>query len=127
MFRVSEFRPFLRHIAVLTALALVSFGVVSGDGDRAPEANHDLTGKVVRVLDGDTIEILDAGTESHRIRLHGIDTPERGQPFSRAASSALVNRIAGKQVDVAVINTDRYRRTVGVIYFEGQNINLSPV
>jgi endonuclease YncB( thermonuclease family) len=79
------------------------------------------------VIDGDTIEILDADKEAHRIRLHGIDTPERGQPFSRVATEALADIIAGKEVGITVVDTDRYGRTVGVVHFDGQNVNLTLV
>ena len=40
------------------------------------------TGKVVGVMDGDTIEVLDATETPRRIRLEGIDAPEKAQPFS---------------------------------------------
>ena len=44
-----------------------------------------LTGKVVRIVDGDTLVLLDSGNTQHRVRLAGIDTPERGQPFGKKA------------------------------------------
>jgi micrococcal nuclease len=56
-----------------------------------------LTGKVVKVADGDTITIL-VGTERHRIRLQGIDAPERKQPFGRASGRSLSALVAGKQL-----------------------------
>jgi endonuclease YncB( thermonuclease family) len=46
-----------------------------------------VTGKVVRVADGDTLTILDAGKRQHRIRLVDIDAPERGQPFGKPPGS----------------------------------------
>ena len=55
-----------------------------------------VTGKVVKVADGDTITIL-VGTAQHRIRLQGIDAPERKQPFGRASSRSLSALVAGKQ------------------------------
>ncbi len=42
-----------------------------------------LEGKVVRVVDGDTLVVLDSGNTQHRVRLAGIDTPERGQPYGK--------------------------------------------
>ena len=47
-----------------------------------------LTGKVVKVADGDTITIL-VGTEQHRIRLQGIDAPGRKQPYGEASGRSL--------------------------------------
>lgn len=84
----------------------------------------DLTGRVVSVADGDTVTVLDDAKTRHKIRLHGIDTPERGQPYYRQAKNALSDRIAGATVGIAVVDQDRYGRTVGVIYHEGKNINV---
>jgi endonuclease YncB( thermonuclease family) len=87
----------------------------------------DLSGRTVRVIDGDTIEVLDATKQTHRIRLHGIDTPERGQPFGRAAGRALADIIAGEGVGIDVKDTDRYGRTVGVVHLGAQNVNVTMV
>jgi endonuclease YncB( thermonuclease family) len=87
----------------------------------------DITARVVGVTDGDTVTVLEDGSNKHKIRLHGIDTPERGQPHYRQAKDALADKIAGKAVGIGVVDTDRYGRTVGVIYFEGQNINVAMV
>jgi len=87
----------------------------------------DITARVVGVTDGDTVTVLEGGSTNRKIRLHGIDTPERGQPHYRRAKNALADKIAGKTVGIGVVDTDRYGRTVGVIYFEGQNINVAMV
>ena len=58
-----------------------------------------LNGKVVKVSDGDTITIL-VGKKQHRIRLQGIDAPERKQPYGRASGKSLSTLVAGKQVRV---------------------------
>ena len=55
---------------------------------------YDLSGRVVKVSDGDTITILDASQKQHKIRLHGIDMPEYQQPYGKAAKSALANLVA---------------------------------
>ena len=59
-----------------------------------------------------------------KVRLFGIDTPERDQPYGRAASRFLAARVAGKTVGVDEIELDSYGRTVGIVYLEGININL---
>ncbi len=74
-----------------------------------------LTGKVVKVADGDTITIL-VGTEQHRIRLQGIDAPERKQPFGKASGRSLSALVAGKQVRVEYGKRDRYGRILGVVW-----------
>ncbi len=88
---------------------------------------YELSGRVTRVVDGDTLDLLDAANRQHRIRLHGIDTPESGQPYGRAATRALADRVAGEGVGVDVKDTDRYGRTVGVVYLGGDNINTALV
>ena len=85
---------------------------------------YDLSGTVVRIADGDTLTLLDASNTQHKIRLHGIDTPERGQPYGNAAREALERLVAGKRIDVNIQDTDRYGRTVGTVYRNGQNVNL---
>ena len=48
-------------------------------------AQADMTGVVVSVTDGDTIKVLDENSNQHKVRLTGIDAPERGQPFGQAS------------------------------------------
>ena len=75
-----------------------------------------LEGRVVRVFDGDTIEILLEGDVRRRVRLAGIDTPEHGQPWSNRARQALTERVAGKEVRINEVDVDRYGRTIGEVY-----------
>jgi endonuclease YncB( thermonuclease family) len=62
-----------------------------------PEAKIpvNVTGKVIKVIDGDTIDVLTEDKETIRIRFSAIDTPERGQPFGNNATRMLVEYIAG--------------------------------
>ena len=86
-----------------------------------------ITGKVVSVADGDTITVLDAGRKQHKVRFHGIDTPETGQPFGTKAKQFTSAKTFGKTVSVAVKDKDRYGRTVGVVMVGGENVNLALV
>ena len=88
---------------------------------------YDLSGRVVKVTDGDTITILDANQTQHKVRLYGIDTPEYKQPYSRAATKILADLVSGEGVGVDVKDTDRYGRTVGVVYRGNINVNLEMV
>jgi endonuclease YncB( thermonuclease family) len=72
-------------------------------------------GRVVRVIDGDTIDVL-VGSQTRRVRLFGIDSPEPGQPWHAKAKRALGQRVFGKEVRVNDVDTDRYGRTVGEVY-----------
>ncbi len=104
-----------RAISVLTLSVLV---VVC-----APTLADTLSGKVVKVTDGDTITILKDNTQ-HRIRLQGIDAPERKQAFGNASRKHLAYLVAGKEVTVKWVKRDRYRRIVGFVLVDGKDINL---
>ena len=79
--------------------------------------------RVQRIVDGDTVYLKD-GT---KVRLHGIDTPERDQPYGKQATRAL-DRLIGRTVYVVEKDTDRYGRLVGVLYTpEGVNVNEAMV
>lgn len=92
-----------------------------------PTPDFDLAGRVVRVADGDTVSILDKNKRQHKVRLFGIDSPERDQPFGIAAKKALARRVADRNVGVVVIETDSYGRTVGTLYLDAVNINAAMV
>lgn len=78
----------------------------------------DINGKVVAVTDGDTIRLLDANRVQHKIRLAGIDTPERGQPFGSASRKYLASLVAGKEVRIEASNKDRYGRVLGKVWVQ---------
>jgi endonuclease YncB( thermonuclease family) len=77
-----------------------------------------LHGKVIAVSDGDTLTILD-GREQHKIRLFGIDSPERGQPFSQKAKQFTSEAAFGKQATIEVVDVDQYGRIVGEVFLPG--------
>lgn len=89
--------------------------------------SFDITGKVVRVADGDTVSVLDDQQKQHKIRLFGIDTPERDQPHGQTAKRALEKLVDGQRVGVVIIETDNYGRTVGTLYKDSNNINAAMV
>jgi endonuclease YncB( thermonuclease family) len=74
-----------------------------------------ITGKVVGVSDGDTITVLDSSKTQHKIRLAGIDAPEKAQPFGNRSKEYLSDQVFGKQVEVHSDKTDKYGRTVGKV------------
>jgi len=71
-----------------------------------------ITARVVGVQDGDTITALTDDKPQLKVRLHGIDAPELGQPFGQASKQALSNLVFGKQVTLHTTGTDRYKRTL---------------
>ena len=74
-----------------------------------------LTGKVVKITDGDTLYVLDANYKEHKIRLAGIDAPERKQAYGLASRKHLASIVAGQQVTVEYQKRDRYGRIVGKV------------
>ena len=80
-----------------------------------PALSHALTGKVVSVADGDTITILDSSNRQHKIRLYGIDTPEKKQAFGKAAKKYTASLTARKTAEVTANDTDRYGRILLVL------------
>jgi len=81
------------------------------------------TGPVVSVLDGDTIEVLH-NTRAERIRLNGIDCPEKGQAYGKRAKQAASELIFGKEVTLQIYGKDKYRRTIAdVLLPDGTNVN----
>jgi len=84
------------------------------------------TGKVVSVSDGDTIKVLHDGKQV-KVRLYGIDTPEKKQAYGQKATKIISALVAGKTVDVSVIDTDRYGRSVGLVTVGSKSINRTLV
>lgn len=84
-------------------------------------------GRVVRVIDGDTLVLLVAGRREERVRLAGIDCPERRQAFGTRAKEALLARVGGEEVAVEWGKRDRYGRVVGKVVDGTGDVNLSLV
>lgn len=127
-----------------TPQRLISFVAVillfSAACSRAPRQNNQqarrsaslsvaqsLTGRVVRIADGDTITVLDSANTQHRIRLEGIDAPESHQAFGAQSKQSLSQMVFDRDVTVTYQKTDQYGRLVGKITIDGKDINLEQV
>ena len=86
-----------------------------------------LQGKVVHVADGDTIIVLDANNNQHKIRLQGIDAPEKAQAFGQKSKQSLHLLMHSKQVSVEFQKKDKYGRTVGKVVHNGTDICLEQI
>lgn len=82
-----------------------------------------LDGKVISVTDGDTIRILTPEREQIKIRLYGIDAPEKKQPYGTTAKRYLADLIAGKTVQIEEHGKDRYRRVLGIVHLDSKDVN----
>lgn len=103
-------------LAILTLLA----GVSLAQADT-------LVGEVVGLADGDTVTVLDARKTQHKIRLAGIDAPEKGMPWGQKSKEALSDRVYRRTVTVEWHKQDRYGRLIGKILVDGQDANLAQV
>ncbi len=83
-----------------------------------------LEGRVVHVADGDSLTVLDDQNRQHKVRLAGIDAPERGQPFGKRAATELASLAKNKRVIVDWTKTDRYRRIVGVVWVAPEDCSI---
>lgn len=77
-------------------------------------ASADMTGRVVRVNDGDTLTVL-VDRKQVKVRIASIDAPELGQPFGRRSGKALSDLCAGKNATFEETGKDRYGRTIGPV------------
>lgn len=105
----------LRNIAL--ALALLSQSALA----------EVIVGRVVAVSDGDTLTVLDAAKRQHRVRLAGIDAPEKNQAFGEDSKQNLARLVFGKSVNIEWEKTDRYGRVVGKVVIGALDANLAQV
>jgi len=110
------FRVFL---AVVTA-----WGIAACDN---PPITDTFIGTVTKVHDGDSIHITPKGKKRVIIRLAGIDAPEIKQPFGIASRDKLRSMILNRPAEAKCHKTDRYKRQVCVVYFNGDDVNLQMV
>lgn len=90
-------------------------------------ARADVDGTVVSVADGDTVTVLDDARIQHKVRLAGIDAPEKGQAFGARSKQSLSDCAFGRRAHVEGEKIDRYRRLVGKVVVEGVDCNLRQV
>jgi endonuclease YncB( thermonuclease family) len=80
---------------------------------------------VANVADGDTITILDSKRQQHRIRLAGIDAPEKNQPFSAASKKHLSEIAAGNEATNHCYKRDHYQHLICIVYINGEDVALA--
>jgi endonuclease YncB( thermonuclease family) len=110
------------HRAPFGALVLATLAL--------PLAAHSdtLQGHVVGVTDGDTITLLDATKAQYKIRVAGIDAPEKKQPFGQRSKESLSDLAFNKDLTIEWSKKDRYGRIVGkLINKQGRDLNLEQV
>lgn len=84
-------------------------------------ANEMISGKVVTVIDGNTLEIYASDNETYKILLFGIDSPELGQEYGEKAKRFLEKLILSKTVSVQIQGKDRWGNRQGIILIDGED------
>lgn len=109
--------PSTRVAAVFVALIALA----------APLSAAELDGTIVSVADGDTVTLLDASKTQHRIRLDGIDAPERTQPHGQRARQSLAALAHGRAARADCPKVDRYGRAVCRVIVDGVDVGLEQI
>lgn len=87
-----------------------------------------ITGQVVGVTDGDMVTVIDAFNTQHKIRLSGIDAPEKKQPYGARSKQSLSDLVFEKQVTIESDKKDHYGRDIGeILLATGQDVNLEQI
>lgn len=101
-----------------------SIAAESAKAGNAPQEEIGVSAKVIGVYDADTITVLLDDKSQLKIRFNAIDAPERAQAFGNKAKQALAGLIAGKQVRIVSDEVDKYGRTLGDVFLNGESVNL---
>jgi endonuclease YncB( thermonuclease family) len=109
----------LKIFSILFLLSVVLWWCLS--------AHKTISCRVTGIKDGDTIEILTGARKSMTVRLHGIDAPEKSQPFSQKSKENLSKLIYGKQVRLYTYGNDRYGRLIADVFIDTINVNYLQV
>lgn len=87
----------------------------------------EIVGRVTGLADGDTITVLVDGHDMVKVRLAGIDAPEKAQPFGAASKKHLSDRVFGRTVTVEWMKRDKYGRVIGRVLLDGDDVCLEQV
>jgi|WetSurMetagenome_2_1015567.scaffolds.fasta_scaffold01024_12 micrococcal nuclease len=128
----------LKHQKIPAFLAVTLIWILAMTGlILAKQPIRSIDGIVTEVTDGDTLKLKTTDETKLKIRLYGIDAPERqrmnrrkgiiskpGQPYAEEAKKALQDIVLGQKVRIDIMDIDRYRRMVSIVWYSGRNINL---
>ncbi len=119
-----------RHRIAFTVAIIIVAGLLSFFNRNSPEIldqpkndpTSDLTGQVLTVADGDTITLRVDG-DRVKVRIQGIDCPERDQPFGKEAGDFVKDLVLNREVEVKSLGKDQYDRVLGEVSIDGKNLN----
>jgi len=111
----------------LVARALLVVAAFLGAGTTPAAEPWVVEGRVVGISDGDTLTILDDAKTQHKVRIAGIDAPEKGQAFGTASKESLSRLVFNRRVEVRCYKKDRYGREVCRVYEGLRDVGLEQV
>jgi endonuclease YncB( thermonuclease family) len=109
----------MRRIRIIAIIILLCF--------LSPAIAETLTGRVLRVIEGDRIVLLTPGGAQQQVRLLGIDAPERGQTDGARSQDYLAERLTGRFVVVVYQRRDRFGAIIGQVRLGGVDVNLEQI
>jgi endonuclease YncB( thermonuclease family) len=107
----------MRAYKILLILLVALTGCNTRCNTRQATSNE-ITGKIIKIMDGDTYELLLEDNSTIRVRMDGIDAPEKGMPFSKKAKNYLTTLCKDQTITVEKTNEDRYGRILGFTFLE---------
>ena len=93
----------------------------------AQQHRQELSGVVQRVIDGDTLVLLDATQTRHTLRLTGIDAKESRMPYGQQGKVSLAELVLGHEVVATIGKQDRYGRAIATLKEDGNDVNLAMI
>ena len=112
----------MRKALIISCLLFISIII-----NASPPPGDTLIGKVTKIVDGDTFDLLTEGLVTFRIRMNGIDCPESKQTDFKLCKEALADFIYGKMVWIVISGKDRWKRALADVYLGKKNINYEMV
>ena len=108
---------------------LIGLFLLTGAGAQISVSTNRIEQKgiVVKIIDGDTFDLLTKEKRTIRVRMYGIDCPERKQDFYKVSKDALAEYIFKKEIRLETTGRDRNRRTIAIVFCNGENINLAMI
>lgn len=107
-----------RAFALMRLALFLSYGIANAET---------LTGRIVGVTDGDTLTLLTLERTQHRIRLDGIDAPEKAQEFGNRSRENLSRLVFNREVTAECPKRDRYERKVCLVREQGRDVGLQQI
>jgi endonuclease YncB( thermonuclease family) len=111
-------------LLMLFMLSIVSCAQSNHESELAKQKPQ-YVGRVIKVTDGDTLQLQLNNQDKIRVRLQFIDTPEMKQAFGAQAKKALSDKVLGKNVQLYQTSKDRYKRVLAIVMLDGKDINAA--